>query len=66
MHRFDAHSSVVQTLSGEFVRFSDVSEMKDSLLAFVSNSFDEETGKGLSKDELLRALDAFFRLTLAE
>ena len=66
MHRFDAHSSVVQTPSGEFVRFSDVSEMKDSLLAFVSNSFDEKTGKGLSKDELLRALDAFFRLTLAE
>lgn len=66
MNRFDAQRSVVQTPSGEFVRFSDVSEMKDSLLAFVSNSFDENTGMGLSKEDTLGALNAFFRLTLAE
>ncbi|PUE28058.1 hypothetical protein B9Z35_12800 [Limnohabitans sp. Jir61] len=66
MNRFDAHGPVEQTSSGAYVLFSDVEEMRDSLIEFIGNSFDAETGKGLTKDETLKALGVFFRLTLAE
>lgn len=66
MNRFDAHGQIEQAPNGAYVLFSDVEEMRDSLIEFIAHSFDAETGKGLTKDETLKALGVFFRLTLAE
>lgn len=66
MNRFDAHGQVEQTPNGPYVLFSNVKKMRASLIDFISNSFDVETGKGLTKDETLKALGVFITLTLAE
>jgi hypothetical protein len=66
MNRFNFLGQVQQDSNGEFVRFADVEEVRDSLIDFIANTFDAKTGKGLTKDETLKALGVFFRLTLAE
>ena len=65
MNRFNVQGQVHQDREGEFVKFSEVEEMRDSLSAFFENLFDEATEQGLTKDQALGALNAFFKLTLA-
>jgi hypothetical protein len=64
MNRFNVQGQVQQDSDGEFVRFSDVEEMRDSLGNFLANLFDETTEHGLTKEQTLDALNVFFRITM--
>jgi hypothetical protein len=62
MNRFNVLGQVQQDSDGEFVRYADVEEMRDSLGNFLANLFDEATENGLTKELTLDALNAFFRI----
>lgn len=64
MNRFSVQGQVQQDSDGEFVRFSDVEEMRDSLGNFLANLFDEATEHELTKEQTLDALNVFFRVTM--
>ncbi len=64
MDRFNVHGQALQDSDGEFVRFSDVEEMRNSLNSFLTNLLDEVAENGLSKEQTLETLNAFFRLTM--
>ena len=64
MNRFNVLGQVQQDSDGEFVRYSDVEEMRDSLGNFLANLFDEATKNGLTKEQTLDALNVFFRITM--
>jgi len=64
MNRFNVLGQVQQDSDGEFVRYSDVEERRDSLVNFLANLFDEATENGLTKELTLDALNVFFRITM--